>query len=162
MDSKFKIDAIDTTILQLLTSGKNGQEISSTVKVPRSTIQRRLKNLMSNGLVIRSFTISYEQMGFNLGLVNIIVKKGDIDEIAKKVYDLDGIISVEVHIGNSDIVGHIVYKNGQDLRNIVSSIKQIDGVKSAIWSERIYQIPYKQQLKLDGNDINERPILETN
>lgn len=162
MDSKFKIDAIDSTIIQLLTSGKSGQEISSTVKVPRSTIQRRVKNLITSGLVIPNFKISYEQLGFNSGLVNIIVNKGDIDEIAKKVYDLDGIISVEVHIGNSDIIGHIIYKDGRDLRKIISSIKQIDGVKSALWSERIYQIPYKQQLKLYKNDTSEQPLLETN
>ena len=60
MDSKFKIDDIDTDIIQLLTAGKNNREISSTVNVALSTIQRRIRNLIISGLVVQNFQISYE------------------------------------------------------------------------------------------------------
>lgn len=155
MNSKFKIDAIDNTIVQLLTSGKNNKEITSTVNVPRSTIQRRIKKLIMSGVVVPNFQISYEHLGFNSGSINIIVGNGDIHEIAKKVYDLDGIISVEIHIGNFDIIGHIVYEDGPDLLKMIYAIKKIKGVRGVLWSERIYQITKRQELKLYRNNISE-------
>jgi len=156
MDSKFKIDAIDTTIVQLLTSGKNNKEISSTVKIPHSTIQRRVRNLINSGLVVPDFQISYEQLGFKSGSINVIVGNGDINEIADTISEIDGIISVEIHIGNFDITGQLIYEDRLDLRNIVSAIKQINGVKSVFWSERIYQIKKRQKLKLYRNYISEQ------
>ena len=156
MDSKFKIDDIDTDIIQLLTAGKNNREISSTVNVALSTIQRRIRNLIISGLVVQNFQISYEHLGLNSGLINIIVANGDINEVAKKVCDLDGVISVEVHIGNFDITGRIVYEDRPDLLNIISNIKKIRGVKSVLWSERIYQITKRNELNLHINDIGEQ------
>jgi len=51
---------------------------------------------------------------------------------------------VEIHIGNSDILGHVIYKEGKDLLDLISSIKRIEGVDRIVWSERIYQSPIKQ------------------
>ena len=147
MNPKFKIDAVDDSIVQLLTSGRKNKEISSMVNVPRSTIQRRIRNLTTSGLVVPNFQISYEQLGFKSGLINIFVGNGDIHEIAKKVLEIDGMISVEIHIGNFDIIGHIIYEDGQDLLNMVSTIKKIAGVRGVQWSERVYQIVKRQKLK---------------
>ena len=148
MNSKFNIDAVDTAIVQLLTSGKNNKEISSAVKIPHSTIQRRVKNLKSRGLVVPDFQISYEDLGFNSGLISILVSNEDINEVAKKVSEIDGMIWVEIHIGSFDIIGQIIYENGPDLLNIISTIKQVKGVRSVFWSERIYQIKKRQELKI--------------
>ena len=154
MGSKFRVDDIDTNIIQLLTFGKNNSEISSTVNVPLSTIQRRVRNLISNGLVIPHFQISYEQLGYNSGIINILVGNGDIHEIAKKIIEIDGITSVEIHIGNFDIVGHVMYKDRIELIDIKSTIKKIKGVRGFLWSEKIYEITKRQRLKLYRNDIN--------
>ena len=48
----------------------------------------------------------------------------DIDETAKKVYEVDGITSFEIHIGNSDILANVVYKEGKELLNIIAAIKK--------------------------------------
>lgn len=69
---------------------------------------------------------------------------GNIDQVSKKVYDLDGITTVEFHVGNSDILGHVIYKDGKELLNIIVAIKKIDGVEKVVWSERIYQSPSKE------------------
>lgn len=69
---------------------------------------------------------------------------GNIDEIAKKVYDLDGITRIEIHLGDSDILGHVIYKDGKELLNIIAAIKEMDGIEKIIWSERIYQSPSKE------------------
>lgn len=57
-------------------------------------------------------------------------------------------ISVEIHIGNFDIIGHIIYADRSELLNMVSEIKKIKGVKRVLWSERIYQITKSEKSKL--------------
>ena len=96
------------------------------------------------GEKIRSkIEINYEKFGFKTGLLHIYLKDGNIDKIAKRIQELHGITSIEVHIGNSDILGHVVYKDGKKLLDLVSIIKNIEGVDRIVWSERIYQSPPK-------------------
>lgn len=97
--------------------------------------------------------INYELLGFNTGLVHIYLSDGNIDEIVDRVYELDGITSVEVHIGNSDILGHVIYKEGKDLLNIISAIKKMNGVEQVVCSERIYQSPVKHYNKIGNMKI---------
>lgn len=156
MEPKFKVDDIDTNIIELLTSGKSNKEISSTINIPRSTIQRRIRNLITRGLISTNFQIRYEDLGISSGLITIFVGNGDIHEIAKKVCDLEGITSIEIHIGNFDIIGHILYEDRSELLSIISEIKKIKGVKGIRWSERIYQITKTQKLKVHRNDIIEQ------
>lgn len=68
---------------------------------------------------------------------------GHIEELAKKIHNLDHIMSVEIHIGNSDILGQVVYKEGIELLNLISAIKKMEGVDRIVWSERIHQSPSK-------------------
>jgi len=48
-----------------------------------------------------------------------------------------GITSVEIHIGNSDILADFAYKESKDLFDVILKIKQISGIERVIWSERI-------------------------
>ncbi|MGD9533861.1 MAG: hypothetical protein AB7V56_08845 [Candidatus Nitrosocosmicus sp.] len=86
-------------------------------------------------------------LGFRTRLVHVYLNDGNVKEIVNKVYDLDGIILVEIHIGNSDILGQVIYKEGKDLLNVRSKIKQMKGVEQVVWSERIYQSPVKRNHK---------------
>lgn len=66
-----------------------------------------------------------------------------ISKKQKKIQNLNQITYVEIHIGNSDILGNVIYKEGKELLNIISTIKKIQGVDRIIWSERVYQSPPK-------------------
>lgn len=53
---------------------------------------------------------------------------------------MEGIISVAIHVGNSDILAEFVYVNADSLVNIISSIKKIEGVERIMWSQEIENI----------------------
>ena len=50
---------------------------------------------------------------------------------------MEGIISVAIHVGNSDILAEFVYINADSLVDIISSIKKIEGVERIMWSQEI-------------------------
>ena len=85
--------------------------------------------------------------------MHIYLKNGDIEKTAKKVYDLDGITSFEIHIGNSDILANVVYKEGKELLDIIIAIKKFAEVERIVWSERIYQSPSKE-IRVEQNLLN--------
>ena len=49
---------------------------------------------------------------------------GNHDQTATKISRLKGMSSVEVHIGNSDIVAHVLYKNTKELLNLLVHLKK--------------------------------------
>ena len=53
---------------------------------------------------------------------------------------MEGIISVSLHIGNSDILAVFVYVNADSIVDIISSIKKIEGVERILWSQEIDNI----------------------
>ena len=139
-----RLDQTDIEIIDLMVSSKNNKEISQTLKIPLSTVQRRVRNLISKGYITSNIQINYQQFGFKTGLLHVYLRNGNIEETAKKIHNLDQITSVEIHIGNSDILGNVVYKEGKELLNLISAIKKMEGVERIVWSERIYQSPLKR------------------
>ncbi|MDF0681123.1 MAG: Lrp/AsnC family transcriptional regulator [Candidatus Nitrosocosmicus sp.] len=142
------IDKIDAKILGLMVLGMTNKQISHNLDLPLSTIQRRTRILLAGGIVTSQVQINYHKFGFKTGLLHIYLKDGNIQEISKNIYDLDGITSVEIHIGNSDILGNVVYKDSNDLLTLITSIKGMNGVERIVWSERVYQTPSKTNGKL--------------
>jgi len=51
--------------------------------------------------------------------------------------EFGGVTSVEIHIGNSDILADFAYKESKDLFDVILKIKQMSGIERVIWSERI-------------------------
>jgi DNA-binding Lrp family transcriptional regulator len=139
-----RLDETDIKIINLMILNKNNKEISSVLKIPLSTVQRRVRHLISSDYLASNVQINYQKFGFKTGLVHVYLEDGNIDEIAKKVQNLDLITYVEIHIGNSDILGNVVYKEGKELLNLFSDIKKMKGVERIVWSERIYQSPSKE------------------
>ena len=87
-------------------------------------------------------------MDLKTGLLHIYLKNGNIEEMAKLIYELDGITSVEIHIGNSDILGNVIYNDSTELLNLITKIKSTNGVDRIVWSERVYQSPSKVNEKV--------------
>lgn len=138
-----KIDDSDIKIIELMVSKKNNKEISKILRMPLSTIQRRVRDLVSAGYIISKVEVNHKKFGFKTGLVHVYLNDGHIEELAKKIHNLDHISNVEIHIGNSDILGQVIYKEGTDLLNLISAIKKMEGVDKIVWSERIDQSPSK-------------------
>ena len=136
-------DEIDVKIMDLLILGKNNKEIATQMKIPLSTIQRRVRNLIYSQSIIVKSNINYEKFGFKTGLLYIYLVDGDINETAEKISEIEGIESVEIHIGNSDIIANVLYKHSKELLHIISLVKKTGKVEKIVWSEMIYKIPSK-------------------
>ena len=50
--------------------------------------------------------------------------------------------STSIHIGNSDIVGLFVFKETQQLLDIITECKKIEGVERVVWSEEVMSIDH--------------------
>jgi hypothetical protein len=77
-------------------------------------------------------------------MIHVYLNNGNLKSTAEKISAMEGITSVSIHIGNSDIVGDFVYQDSEQIIDIVSSIKKLDGVEKAVWSEEVYILPVNQ------------------
>lgn len=153
--ASFKTDEIDIKILGLLLIGKNNKEISTEIGIPLSTIQRRVRRLIFSGIIETQTRLNYKILGYRSGLLHIYLKNGDAQGISQIILKIKNVTSVEIHVGNSDILGHIIYKESEDLLNIISQIKKMESVERVLWSERVYQSPPKNlELDIPKNNMN--------
>jgi hypothetical protein len=139
--------AISVLSYGFLLQNHNNKEISSSLKIPFSTIQRKVRNLIGNEFIISKLDHNYKKFGYKQGLVHIYLNKGNLDGILQKVSMLSGIISLDVHIGNSDILAGAVYKKGSELLGIIISIKKMKGVERTVWSELVLEYPIKRNYR---------------
>ena len=72
-------------------SGADNKHISSQLDLPLSTVQRRTRNLITSRIARSHFQIDINMLGFKIGLIHVYLSNGNIDEIAKKVFDIDRI-----------------------------------------------------------------------
>src|SRR5215217_8024100 len=142
------IDIIDKKIIELLIANHDNSFISQKLEIPLSTIQRRTRKLFEKEIISTKIELNYEKLGYKRGLLHIYLKKGHFDSIGKIVVEKCGILSVSVHVGNSDLVALFVYRDSKDLIETMTNIKEIEGVERVLWSEEVYFIPSPQQNKL--------------
>lgn len=138
--TKAKIDLLDSKILSLMISGLANKEMASRLKVPLSTIQRRTRKLVQEGIINYRAELNLQLIGFKKGLIHIYINNGNLDQIARKISTFEPVESVEIHIGNSDMIGNIIYKDSSHLLQTLSEIKRLDGVEKIVWSEEVYRI----------------------
>ena len=138
------LDAHDVKILELLLVGRNNKQISQEIKIPLSTVQRRARNLIANNIIKSKVELNYEILGLKTGLLHIYLEDGDIHEILQKILNFDKIESVEIHIGDSDLLGNVVYRDSKDLLDLISKTKKLKGVEKIVWSERIFQSAHEE------------------
>jgi DNA-binding Lrp family transcriptional regulator len=137
----YPLDKTDFRIISLLVLGQDNKEISSTLKIPLSTIQRRTRRILQSGMVKVEYQPNFKLLGIAKGLLHTYLRDGQLRQTAKKISEMDGILSVSIHVGNSDIVSEFVYENSEDLVDIMGAIKQIEGVERVLWSEEIFKLP---------------------
>ena len=136
-----RIDKIDSDIIELLLKGKGNKSISLIIKMPLSTVQRRTRKLFELGLLNNKVELNYEKLGYKRGFLHVYLSDGLIEKIGQTLTQKPGILSVAVHIGNSDIVALFIYKDSKQLLDTISEVKQIEGVKNVLWSEEVYFFP---------------------
>src|SRR5215211_2652230 len=142
------IDIIDKKIIELLIANHENSFISQKLEIPLSTIQRRTRKLFEKEIISTKIELNYEKLGYKRGLLHVYLKKGQLDRIGQIVVEKRGILSVSVHVGNSDLVALFVYRDSKDLIETMTNIKEIEGVERVLWSEEVYFISPTQQNQL--------------
>jgi DNA-binding Lrp family transcriptional regulator len=141
------LDIIDYKIISLLIPGLENKEISKELGIPLSTIQRRTRNIIKNGLVEIKIQPNFRRIGLKKGLLHIYTCAGSIKETALEISNFDGVLSSSVHVGNSDIVGEFVYEDSEQLLDTIVKIKRLESVERVLWSEEVFTI------SVDSNNI---------
>jgi DNA-binding Lrp family transcriptional regulator len=139
-DQKISLDRVDFKIISLMIINHDNKEISQELNIPLSTIQRRVRNILLSGIVTMNIEPDFKRLGIKKGLIHVYLRNGNIKERAYDVAKLDGMLSVSVHIGNSDIVGEFVYEDSEHLVDTISAIKHMDGVERVVSSEVVYAV----------------------
>src|SRR5919107_3247742 len=134
------LDKTDFRIVSLLVLGYDNKKISSTLKIPLSTIQRRTRLILQSGIVTLEYQPNFKLLGMKKGLLHTYLRDGQLRITAEKVSEMDGILSVTIHVGNSDIVSEFVYNNSEELVDIIAAFKQIEGVERVVWSEEVFKL----------------------
>jgi DNA-binding Lrp family transcriptional regulator len=144
IETGLKIDKLDVQIIELLIAGRDSKYISAKRKIPLSTVQRRIRKLFEKDLLSSKVELNYEKLGYKRGFLRVYLSDGNVNRIGGEVASRPGILSVAVHIGNSDLVALFIYKNSKQLLDIISETKLIQGVNRVLWSEEVYFIQMKE------------------
>jgi DNA-binding Lrp family transcriptional regulator len=128
--------------------GVENKAISDELRTPLSTIQRRTRILLRSGYVNHTFQPNYKKLGLKKGLLHVYLRTGDMKKVAEDLLSSDGIMSAGVHVGNSDIVGEFVYEDSEQLVDLISHVKSIDGVDRVVWSEEVFLLAGKKHSML--------------
>jgi DNA-binding Lrp family transcriptional regulator len=118
-------------------SGNSNAEIAGELKVPLSTIQRRVKKLVDSGVVSHQYRIDYKRLGYKKGFLHVYLNDGRIYEVAEKLRSVKNVLSVSIHIGNSDIVAEYIVQDNNELLELMGLAKHLPTVDRVVWSEEV-------------------------
>ena len=79
-------------------------------------------------------------LGIKKGMLHTYLSDGHLRNTAEMISEMEGVLSVTIHVGNSDIVSEFVYENSEDLVDIMASIKKLEGTERVVWSEEIVKL----------------------
>lgn len=134
-------DKINIQILHELLKNHDikSSEISRKSKVPLSTIQRRRAALEKSGFLQHKYEIDPKKFGFRSADLFVDVSKGDCEEIAKDILNQyrKNILQVTVRMGSPKInlVATVIYKDTNEVFEMMQHIKRMEHVESVEWSE---------------------------
>jgi DNA-binding Lrp family transcriptional regulator len=140
-DDLAALDERDNEILRLLLLNLGNREIAQKLKMPISTVQRRTRKLFQSGIIRNIVELNYREAGLRTGLLHIYLRDGNAYDVADRIKDTEGIRSVSIHIGNSDIICNFTFKDPNQLLNAMNVAKSIEGVEKVVWSEEVYVFP---------------------
>jgi DNA-binding Lrp family transcriptional regulator len=141
-DYKRPLSAIDKKILKALLSSTgdvSSLSLSRELGIPLSTVQRRRKRLETY-LLDMSYTLKVDKFGLRTADLFISTKNGMTDAVAKELLErYSAIASVSRTLGEStiDLKAKAVFRNNEDLANVIVKVSALDGVDKVSWNETV-------------------------
>ena len=116
--------------------------LSKKLDIPLSTLQRRRARI-EKVILKRNYTFNYKAFGGRVGDLIVNVDKGKSKEVAQillKKYK-NNIVSCDTRINSMhNVAARIIYKDTEELFEIIESIKTMDYVDGVQWSEMVEAI----------------------
>ena len=143
MSKQITFDRINKAIIAELLKDANikSTHLSSKLRVPLSTIQRRLKTIQSSPLLKKRFDIDANLLGLGRGEIIVYAEKGKAKEIIQNIlqkYRYTNVLSISTRINHiHNIIISIVYKDSTEIYNIIENIKAMPHVITVEWSELV-------------------------
>jgi DNA-binding Lrp family transcriptional regulator len=142
------IDTLDQKLLELLVLGYENKKIATEVKTPLSTIQRRIRRIFENQYISRRNELNYKKLGFRKGFLQITLQGDKSHIVAQKLTALKGIISVSEVTGNFDILCVCVFRDTDELFNLLENIKTTERIGKVAWVEEVRSLQMKETTSL--------------
>ena len=130
-----------------MVAGYSNRAIANKVKKPLSTVQRKTRQLVESGLIKRTYELNYRKLGYKTGLLHLYLDDGNAQELAEKIHFIDDVLSVSLHIGNSDIVAEYACKDTISLMELMANVKKLPGIRNVVWSEEVYAVTAHSKLQ---------------
>ena len=132
------LDSIDIKIISELVRQPDisSLSLSNKLDIPLSTLQRRRARI-EKAILKRNYTFNDKAFGGRVGDLIIAVDKGKskVAQSLLKKYK-NNLVSCDTRINSEhNISAHIIYKNTEELYELIESIKTMDYVYSVHWSE---------------------------
>jgi DNA-binding Lrp family transcriptional regulator len=113
--------------------------LSKKLDIPLSTLQRRRARI-EKAIIKKTYTFNYKTFGGRVGDLIVNVDKGKSKEIAQSLLKKykKNIISCDTRINSEhNVSAHVIYKNTEELHELIESIKTMDYVDGVQWSEMV-------------------------
>ena len=134
LNSTKKLDRLDCQLIRLLQ--KDGRmpnnAIAQELNISEFTVRRRLKRLLSNGIIRIVAVADPIDLGFEIaGNLKIRINLQKADHVLKELKKIDSLIWVALTTGGADIDADFVTRSLKEFQELIfKKISKIDGVLS--------------------------------
>jgi Lrp/AsnC family transcriptional regulator for asnA, asnC and gidA len=135
LNSTKKLDRLDCQLIRLLQ--KDGRmpnnAIAQELNISEFTVRRRLKRLLSNGIIRVVAVADPIDLGFEIaGNLKIRINLKKADHVLKELIKIDSLIWVALTTGGTDIDADFIARSLKEFQELIfKKISKIDGVLSA-------------------------------
>ena len=150
MNDPVHFSEVDKKILKMLLEpeGKiSTRQLEQKLGIPRSTIQRRRKQLEKKYLRF-NYSLNLENLGYRRVDLLIYTGGGGTLGIAHELLKRDEVTYVGRSIGEHtiDLRAEVIVKDNSQLLGLLELVKAMDSVKDVIWSEIVEVVGSKKSI----------------
>ena len=146
-----KLDETNKAIIKELSNGRKAfSTIAEKIGITENTVRSRVNKLVEDGVLQISGLVNPQYIPeMQVVVMGVKLSTLDLEEKAKEMLRLKGVISVMVVTGRYDLIVQIVTSSGDDqsllnfFKNELSKIKGISDVETfVVYQSHNYMIPY--------------------
>ena len=141
-----RLDEVDLNLIDLLLSGRTARESADFLQRPLSTIPKRARLLIQSGALKPTFELGYSKLGVKKGFLHVYLADGNFQSVVDNSLSYDGVFSVGVHLGNSDVIGTFVLRDSHEIIDLMARTKNLEGMERIVRSEEVYSTHPRPQL----------------